>query len=175
MAMQGNGLRLARHFKTSGLPNSAVAALAGRVDDEMLQEQSSGIRALRVLVADDNRDIVASMSLLVQLWGHDVRQAHDGVAALEVALAFAPDVLLLDIAMPLLDGCEVARQLRQRPSFQDALLVALTGYGDLGHRLLWEGAFDHYLIKPVDPVTVQHLLLGAQAKLAQPSSSELAS
>jgi CheY-like chemotaxis protein len=105
------------------------------------------------------------MSMLVQLWGHVVHQAHDGVAALEAALVFEPDVLLLDIAMPLLDGCQVARQLRQQARCQDTLLVALTGYGDDGHRLLWEGAFDHYLIKPVDPVTVERLLLSAQTRL----------
>jgi CheY-like chemotaxis protein len=117
-------------------------------------------RLLRVLVADDNRDAADTLSVLVKLWGHDVRAAYDGAAALELVSAYGPDVLLLDIAMPRIDGCRLAQHLRRQSRFQDTLLVAVTGYADEAHQLLCEEAgFDHYLIKPVEPSAVQRLLL----------------
>jgi CheY-like chemotaxis protein len=170
MAMQSEGLFLAPDFNACRQPRVAVEVPAVGRDANTLREQPTCLRSLRVLVADDNRDAANSLAKLVQLWGHVVHKAYDGVAALELALAFEPDVLLLDIAMPLLDGCALARQLRQGTCCQDALLIALTGYGDEGHRLLWEGAFDHFLIKPVEPTAVKELLRCAQAKPATPVS-----
>lgn len=152
-------------FEARKQPYFSSKVLNMRSSVGMFHEPPPGNRTLRVLVADDCRDACDSMAMLVQLWGHNVRQARDGVAALELALAFEPDVLLLDIAMPLLDGYQVARHLRQVPSFKDSLVVAFTGYGDDGHRLLWEGAFDHYLIKPVDPTLVESILLRAGSRV----------
>jgi CheY-like chemotaxis protein len=126
----------------------------------------SGRRLLRVLVVDDDKDTADSCSMLLQLWGHEVRQTYDGTAALEVARAFRPDVLLLDIAMPGLDGCRLAQELRRQAGFEGTLLIAVTGYGDQAHRRQWEADFDHYLVKPVDPATVARLLLGQQQRLA---------
>jgi CheY-like chemotaxis protein len=109
--------------------------------------------------------------MLLKLWGHDVRQTYDGTAALEVARAFRPDVLLLDIAIPGLDGCRLAQELRRQAGFEGTLLIAVTGYGDRAHRLQCEADFDHYLVKPVEPATVAGLLLGQQQRLAESSAA----
>ena len=113
---------------------------------------------LRVLIVDDNRDAVNSLSQLVKIWGHDPSVAYDGVEGLAKACAQLPDVLFIDIGMPNMDGFQLARQLRKQPRFGDTLLVAVTGWADEPHRHLWEGAFDHYLIKPVEPSELERLL-----------------
>lgn len=114
---------------------------------------------LRVLVVDDNRDAADSLSLLVKLWGHDVRTAYNG-AAVTLAPAYKPDVILLDIGIPKLDGNAMTRLLRQQPDFQETLFIAVTGFHDEAHRLLSRDAgFDHYLIKPIDPGVLEKLLL----------------
>jgi CheY-like chemotaxis protein len=116
-------------------------------------------RMLRVLVVDDNRDAADSLSRLVYLWGNDVRTAYSGAAALEMMVALKPHVVLLDLSMPRIDGCQVARQLRQRTAFANTLLIAITGWTDQPHRLLCnEAGFDHYLIKPIDFDDLQVLL-----------------
>lgn len=117
---------------------------------------------LRVLVVDDNRDAADSLSLLVKLWGHDVRTAYNG-AAVTLAPVYKPDVILLDIGMPKLDGNTMTRQLRQQSDFRDTLFIAVTGFHDEAHRLLsYEAGFDHYLIKPIDPGVLEKLLLVKQ-------------
>ena len=90
--------------------------------------QSTG-RSLRVLVVDDNVDTVTTLALLVKESGHDVRTAYDGPAVLEAALDYRPNVVLLDIGLPGLNGFEIAKRLRQQPALQNAVLVAMTGYG----------------------------------------------
>jgi CheY-like chemotaxis protein len=93
------------------------------------------------------------------MWRHDVRVAYGGEAALEKAWAYQPDVLLLDLAMPRMDGCQVAQQLRRYSRFKVTLLVATTGYADEAHWLLGAQArFDRYLIKPMEPSIVEDLL-----------------
>jgi PAS domain S-box-containing protein len=107
--------------------------------------------SLRVLVVDDNVDTVTTLAMLVQESGHDVRTAYDGPAVLEAALDYRPDVVLLDIGLPGLNGFEVARQIRQQPALRDAVLVALTGYGrEADRRRSQEAGFDHHLVKPAD-------------------------
>jgi signal transduction histidine kinase/CheY-like chemotaxis protein len=106
----------------------------------------------RVLIADDNRDAAESLSLLLELSGHEVRVAHLGQTALSLAQTFRPDVALLDIGMPDLSGYEVARALRQEPWATDLQLIALTGWGqDDDRRSAMEAGFDHHMTKPVDP------------------------
>jgi CheY-like chemotaxis protein len=108
-------------------------------------------RMLRVLVVDDNREVADSLSRLVNLWGNDARMAYGGAAALGMMIALKPHVVLLDLSMPKMDGCQVARQLRQQTAFADTLLIAITGWMDQAHCLLCdEVGFDHYLIKPID-------------------------
>jgi PAS domain S-box-containing protein len=107
--------------------------------------------ALRVLVVDDNVDTVTTLALLVQESGHDVRTAYDGSAVLEAALDYRPNVVLLDIGLPGLNGFEVAKRLRQQPALQNAVLVALTGSGrESDRQRSREAGFDHHLVKPGD-------------------------
>ncbi len=116
----------------------------------------------RILVADDNVDAANSLArLLTRLHGQEVRVAHDGPEALALAGSFLPEVALLDIGMPGMDGYEVARRLRANPDLQGLLLVALTGWGQEDDRRRSEEAgFDRHLVKPVDPEVVRELLVG---------------
>jgi PAS domain S-box-containing protein len=107
--------------------------------------------ALRVLVVDDNLDAANVLKLLVEEAGHLVRMAHTGPTALAAALDFRPDVMLLDIGLPELDGFEVAKRIRQEPLLHDIVLVAVTGYRPAEDRQrMQEAGFDHYLVKPAD-------------------------
>lgn len=90
--------------------------------------------SLRVLVVDDNKDAAQTLAMLLTVTGHQVRTAHDGLAALEVALDYRPQVVLLDIGLPGLDGYEVAKRMRQQAIFKDVILVAMTGYGQEADR-----------------------------------------
>ena len=113
----------------------------------------------RVVVADPCADTVESTALLLRLWGHDVRGAATGPSALEVARAYRPDTILMEVGLPELDGFEVARRLRQSGADAELLLVAVTGYGDeKNRRRSREAGFDLHLLKPVDPEVLQHLL-----------------
>jgi CheY-like chemotaxis protein len=97
------------------------------------------------------------------LKGNDIRTAHDGVEALKVAEEFHPDVVLLDIGLPKLNGYDVARRIRQQPWGQDALLIALTGWGnDEDRRLSQEAGFNFHTVKPVDLPALEELLAGAK-------------
>lgn len=114
---------------------------------------------LRVLVVDDNRDASETMSLLLGLWGHEVRSAADGPAALEAAAAQPPDVVLLDITLPGMSGYEVAKRVRANPALQDAVLVAMTGHGQAEDKKETRAAgFAYHLVKPVEPDVLQKLL-----------------
>ena len=113
----------------------------------------------RILVVDDNVDGADSLALLLELGGHEVAAAHDGREALAVAAAFAPDVVLLDIGLPELDGYEVARRLRADPRTAGARLIALTGWGsDADKRRSRDAGFDAQLTKPVDAATLTAVL-----------------
>jgi signal transduction histidine kinase/ActR/RegA family two-component response regulator len=118
----------------------------------------------RVLIADDNRDAAESLSLLLELSGHEVRIAHLGKTALSLAQTFRPDVALLDIGMPDLSGYEVARALRQELWATDLQLIALTGWGQADdRRSAMEAGFDHHLTKPIDPDRLDGLIAGRAA------------
>lgn len=108
-------------------------------------------RSLRVLVVEDNVDAGDTLSLLLRLYGHEVQVARTGPTALEMATTFRPDVVLLDIGLPGLDGYQVARRLRERPEFKNVMLCALTGFtpSEADRDRQQETGFDHYLIKPV--------------------------
>jgi signal transduction histidine kinase/CheY-like chemotaxis protein len=114
----------------------------------------------RILVADDNSDSATSLSILLNDVGYEVRTAEDGVQALETAANFRPDIALLDIGMPKLNGYDVARQLRQQPWGRELLLIAVTGWGGADHRQQTaQAGFDHHLTKPVDPAALTQLLV----------------
>lgn len=113
----------------------------------------------RVLVVDDNVDSADTLTTLLGMSGHDVKTAYTGPAALEAAAAHLPDVVLLDIGLPGLNGYEVARRLRQDPRLEAVRLVAMTGYGDdADRRLSEEAGFDRHVVKPLDFPTVKELL-----------------
>jgi signal transduction histidine kinase/ActR/RegA family two-component response regulator len=108
--------------------------------------------ACRVLVVDDNVDAADTVAMFLQIEGHVVQTAADGHQAVTSAATFQPDVVVLDIGLPQLDGYEVARRLRQIPAISGAFLIALTGYGQKGDRdLAAEAGFDCHLVKPADP------------------------
>jgi signal transduction histidine kinase/ActR/RegA family two-component response regulator len=105
----------------------------------------------RILVVDDNQDSADSLAMLLELHGHDVYTSHDGQSALDSAERHLPDVVLLDIGLPVLNGHEVCRRIRQQPWGQAMVLIALTGWGqDEDRRRSHEAGFDGHLVKPVD-------------------------
>jgi CheY-like chemotaxis protein len=113
--------------------------------------QAAERAARRVLVVDDNEDSSRSLARLLRLNGHEVRTALDGQTALAELSGFVPDVVLLDIGLPGMDGYEVARAIRRMPCGEKLTLVALTGYGqDDDRRRSREAGFNQHLIKPVD-------------------------
>ena len=131
-------------------------------------EAEAVISRLRILVVDDNQDSAISMTLLLELQGHEVHVAHAGPAALRVAADKKPDVILLDIGMPGMNGYEVAKQLRGQDEFADTLLVAITGYGRASDVKQTQSAgFDHHLVKPVDYEKLQAVLASKSAKNAE--------
>jgi CheY-like chemotaxis protein len=114
---------------------------------------------LRVLVVDDNVHVARAVTRLLRVYGHDVRVAHDGQAALEIAAEFAFDAALLDLALPRVDGLEVARQLRRRYPGRPMLLIAMTGFGqDSDRKRTTQAGFDHHLTKPVGIDALQEVM-----------------
>ena len=113
----------------------------------------------RVLVVDDNIDAAESIAVLLSLSGHEVQTAHDGHAALRIALSFRPEFIFLDIGMPGLDGFAVAQRLRGEPGFEKVRIIAVTGYGtEQDRRRCLESGFDQHYLKPVDPKFLESLL-----------------
>jgi two-component system CheB/CheR fusion protein len=117
----------------------------------------------RALVVDDCPDTTDSFCWLLRLWGYDARAANDGPAALALAAEFRPDVALVDLAMPGMDGRELARRLRRLPGLRRLLIVGTTGYAGGGGRPCPEGDFDLCLLKPVEPDELRRLLDGLAA------------
>jgi CheY-like chemotaxis protein len=112
-------------------------------------------------VIRDNKDSADSLAMLLRWKGNDIRTAHDGVEALEVADTFQPKTVLLDIGLPKLNGYDVARRIRKQPWGQDVLLIALTGWGnDEDKRLAQEAGFNFHIVKPVDLSALEELLAG---------------
>jgi CheY-like chemotaxis protein/nitrogen-specific signal transduction histidine kinase len=111
----------------------------------------------RILVVDDNRDAADSLPLSLRLTGHDVRHAYDGAAAIDLAIAFRPEVVLLDIGMPDIDRYTLARELRELDATANALIIAVSGYAAAG-RSDAEAAIDHHLLEPVDSQRLRSLL-----------------
>lgn len=113
----------------------------------------------RILVADDNADSAETCAMLLQLWGHEVRVAGDGQAAVDAAREFRPQIALIDIGMPRLNGYEVAQAVRRADWGRDMVLVAVTGWGqDEDKQKAAAAGFDRHLAKPVDPQQLQPLI-----------------
>jgi CheY-like chemotaxis protein len=122
-----------------------------------------------VLIVDDNEDGAATLSSLLESVGHETFTAHDGRAALDLLDSHRPDVVLLDIGLPLVSGYEVCRQIRSRPWAKAVTLVAVTGWGQDGDRQkAREAGFDHHLLKPLEFAELQRVL---QASVRQADAS----
>ncbi len=128
-----------------------VSDTAGQRARTILQPGEHGGRPLRILVVEDNVDSADSLNLLLRLYGHDVQVARTGPTALEMASASRPDLVLLDIGLPGMDGYQVAQRLREKPEFKDVMVCALTGYtpSEADRQRQRQTGFDHYFIKPV--------------------------
>jgi len=124
------------------------------------REPALTAKRLRILVVDDNRDAADMLAMLLELSGHETHMAHDGVEAVEAATTLQPDVILLDLGLPRLNGYEAARQIREHQAQPGRpLLVALTGWGqDEDRRRTEEAGFDAHLVKPVDEAALRALL-----------------
>lgn len=119
----------------------------------------------RVLVVDDNRDAAETVGLFLQIAGYEVETASDGQQALACVRSFSPEVVVLDIGLPLIDGYEVARRMRRLPQTRDALLIALTGYGQKGdQKQAMDAGFDWHLAKPADPHALAKLIADWQKR-----------
>lgn len=113
----------------------------------------------RVLLVEDNADAAESLAMLLDLMGHEVRVAADGAAGVAAAIAHAPDVMIIDIGLPGMDGFEVARQVRAQPALAAVGLIALTGYGGQDdRRRTAEAGFHHHLVKPADPQAIEGII-----------------
>jgi two-component system CheB/CheR fusion protein len=153
-----------------------LPAIAERVvqvrpaDDTGTEVSMSPSKSSCVVVVDDNVDTAAMMSALLRLAGHAVEVAHDGMSAIATVERFKPEVVLLDIGMPGMDGYEIARRLRGSPGGDELLLIALTGYTQPEHvAATREAGFDYHLTKPVDHDVVRNLIAKLQ-KRPQPRS-----
>jgi PAS domain S-box-containing protein len=131
--------------------------------------------SMRVLVVDDNADAADSLGMLLKVLGADVRVCHEGKEALERVGIFRPDLVLLDLGMPEMDGYEVARRIRQNPEYQDLTLIALTGWGQEDDRRRSRSAgFDHHLIKPagVDALRALMTTMGRRGSQRAPAATQ---
>jgi CheY-like chemotaxis protein len=137
------------------LPVVATAAAAAAASPGPVRAS----KPRRILLADDNHDAVESLTLLLQIAGHEVHTAFDGEAAIGLAEKLRPEVALLDIGMPKANGYEVARRIREQEWGKRVFLVALTGWGQEGdRRRAREAGFDAHLVKPVPPESLDRLL-----------------
>jgi CheY-like chemotaxis protein len=115
----------------------------------------------RILVVDDNRDSATSLAMMLQIMGNEVRTGHDGFAAIELAEQFRPQVVLMDIGMPKLNGHEATRRIREQPWGQDVAVIALTGWGQEEDRAKSkEAGCAGHLVKPVSLPDLEKLLAG---------------
>ena len=129
---------------------------------EATAEPAAALDERKVLVVDDNADMARSMSELLELWGYMVRVAFDGPSAIDVAMAYTPDIVLLDIGLPGMNGYEVAKALRESPAFASTLFIALTGYSQEEDRQQAMAAgFDKFCTKPVELDALRRILNGA--------------
>ena len=124
--------------------------------------------SLRVLIVEDNRDAAEMLRLMVSLYGHTTLVAHDGAAALTAAIRFAPDVIFLDIGLPVMNGYEVARTLRGMPQFNRVHIAAVTGWGqEEDRRKAREAGCDSHFTKPLSPETLEDLLAATAQRLLE--------
>jgi PAS domain S-box-containing protein len=154
----GHGSRFTLRLPLRGTPGLT----AGPRPDGLAEAADSG---RRILLVEDNQDAAETLGELLRIWGHEVRIAYEGTGALDQARAETPDIVLLDIGLPGMDGYEVARALRAQPGLERIRLIALTGYGqDADRHRSSQAGFDHHFVKPVD-IQALRLLLATEPAL----------
>ena len=118
----------------------------------------------KILVVDDNPDSALSMAMMLSIMGHDTRTAHDGESAVDTAESFLPDVILLDIGLPKLNGYEVAQRIREKAWGKSMYLIAVTGWGqDEDRQRSSEVGLNQHMVKPVEPAALEKLLAELRA------------
>ena len=148
-------------------PAAAAQASASTRSEHDHSPSQRKVQGKRVLIVDDNNDAADSLADLLRDVGHEVAVAYSPVAALKVAEAFRPEVAVLDIGLPVMDGYELAARLRSNPVTASCLLIALTGYGQSHDRLRSEeGGFQHHLVKPVDIAQLFGIVAGEGSSAA---------
>jgi PAS domain S-box-containing protein len=148
----GKGTQVSVHLKAVSASPSADAARPSRLP-------RAAVRAFRILVADDNQDAAESLAMMLRMMGNHLRTVHDGEQAVAEAAVFRPDVILLDIGMPRMNGYDAAREIRAQAWGARMVLVALTGWGqDEDKRRASQAGFDRHFTKPVSPADLEKLL-----------------
>lgn len=158
--VRSDGLGKGSEF-TLQLPLAAEPTCADVASDR--SELSAGANARRILVVDDNVDNAESLSMLLSLNGHDTRVAFDGLEAFELAGQFRPQVMLLDIGLPKMNGLDVCRRIRKEPWGGDISIIAVTGWGqDIDRQKSADAGFDHHLVKPVQYSHIEQALASSR-------------
>jgi PAS domain S-box-containing protein len=148
---------------------AAMPSAAALLDNALpaLEAAAPPPRSCNVLIVDDNEDAARTLATILEMTGHPVKLAYDGLSALQAVAAHRPNVVLLDIGLPGIDGFEVARQIRQQAGLGAIVLVALTGYGREADRQLSKDAgFDHHLVKPASFIDIEKILASVAMQLA---------
>ena len=117
-------------------------------------------RSVRILIVEDNADVAEALAHFLDALGHRVRLAHDGPSGIEAAREEIPELMIIDIGLPEVDGYEVARQVRKLPGAEIAILLALTGSAtEQDRKRSLDAGFDHHFVKPVDPAVIQAIVV----------------
>lgn len=125
------------------------------------RDTGTHVSKYRILVVDDNKDSALSLAMMLKIMGHNTWTAHDGIEAIEAVTRFRPDVALLDIGLPKVNGYDVCRRIRDQPWGAGIVLIALTGWGyEEDKRRSKEAGFNFHMVKPVDPAALEKLLSG---------------
>jgi CheY-like chemotaxis protein len=155
-AGSGAGSEFVVRLPLAAAPMASAVPLSPQAPHEVVRK--------RIIVVDDNDDQVQSLAMLLTMMGHTVKIATSGHEAIEKAIEFRPDVMLIDLGMPGMEGDEVARRLRARPETEHVFLVAQTGWGGDTDRLRSkEAGFDDHLVKPVTMVRLEQVLSGTRS------------
>jgi len=156
----GRGSEFTVCLPLSSPPDDAKKPTAQKKKPSYKETSSKERSGKSVLVVDDNENSAKTMGWMLELmFGHTVQRAHDGPSAIAAAKSFLPDLVLLDIGLPGMNGYEICRAMRRDPLLKNTMIVALTGWGQKEHRQLSrEAGFDAHLVKPVSPETLQNLL-----------------
>lgn len=141
------------------LPLSKEDAKVENMDERYEVSPAPGARRHRILVVDDNESAAKTIGWMLEMYDHDVRLAHNGPTAIEIAKSYLPDVVLLDIGLPGMNGYEICQAMKAMPEFRDTVFIAQTGWGQKEHRQRsHEAGFKYHLVKPVDAILLQNIL-----------------